>query len=125
MPDFDFQVISGTTTEGWDDPRLNHRGLAQHLYRRVVPPVAPALAQVVIHCVVGGVVAPLDAALGGRLFFASRVSWSGSFPFAIVQTPGQSSVITLKFAHHMLGHQELSIRRPEGGAIVLAFDVES
>lgn len=125
MPNFDFRVVGGTTTVGWDDPRLNHRGIAQHLYRRVTPPTVPAIAEVVIHCLVAGVEAPLDGALGGHLFFAARVSWSGAFPYAIVQTPGQSSVIKLRFAHNMLGHQELSIRRPEGGAIILAFDVES
>lgn len=125
MSDFDFRVVSGTTSLGWDDPRLNARSLAQHLYRRVQPPVAPAIAEVVIHCIVNGVDAPLDAALGGRLFHASRVSWSGSFPYAILHTPGRSAEIKLRFAHNMLGHQELAIRRDDGGLIVTAFDVES
>jgi hypothetical protein len=125
MPDFDVRVISGATTTTWDDPRLTARGLARHLYRRVTRPTAPAVAQVVIHCVVDGVIAPLDVDLGGRLFYASRVSWSGGQPFAVVHTPGQTSIVTLSFTAAALGHQELSIRRPEGGAIVLAFDVES
>lgn len=125
MPNFDFVVVSGTTTKGWGDPRLNTRRTAQHLYRHVEPPTAPALAGVVIHCIVDGVEAPLDVDLGGDLFHASRVSWSGSFPFSIAHTSGQTSEITLRFAHNMLGHQELAIRRDNGGAIIIAFDVES
>ena len=125
MPDFDFVVVSGGVAAVWDDARLNHRPIAPHLYRRVVAPVAPAIAEVVIQCIVDGDPAPLDTALDGRLFFVSRVSWSGSYPFGIVQAPGQSSLITLRFAHNMLGHQEVAIRRPEGGALIFALDVES
>lgn len=126
MPDFDVRVDSGTSARGWDDPRLNHRGRIVHIYRRVAAPTAPALATVVLHAVLAdGTDAPLDAALGGRLFSASRLGWSGSFPFALAQTVAQSSVITLRFAANMLGHQELSVRRAGGGAILLAFEVES
>ena len=124
MPNFDLTIVSGTTSRGWDDPRLNHRGLAQHLYRRVEPPNELDYTEVVIHAVVDGVDAPLDVALGGDLFFTSRVSWSGTFPFAIIPTAGHSSLIKLRFAHHMLGHQELQVRRANGGAITLSFEVE-
>jgi len=124
VPNFDLSVISGATPTVNDDERLNARGLGRHLYYRVAKPTSPALATVVLRAVVGGVVGPLDGALGGELFAASRVAWSGSFPFAFAQTSGQSSEVTLRFAHNMGGHQELVLRRPNGGAIVVSFEVE-
>jgi len=124
MPNFDVSLISGASPEAWNDERIQPRGTAQHLYWRVTAPTPPALATVVLRCVVGGVTGPLDGALGGDLFAVSRVAWSGSFPFAIGQTVGKSSEVTLRFAYNMLGHQEIAIRRPDGGAIVLSFEVE-
>lgn len=123
MPDFDFRVQSGTTTIAWDHEGLSHRAANVHRYRVVRPPTS-GLAEIVIHCVVNGVVAPLDVALGGRLIVVSRLRWSGPFPFIVTQASGQSSVITLGFTAAMLGHQELVIRRPEGGSITLSFEVE-
>lgn len=124
MPNFEIEFTSGSRVETWPDARLNPRALGRHLYARVTRPTAPALATVVLSAVVGGVVAPLDAALGGDLFAVSRIAWSGSFPFAISQAAGQSSLITLRFAYNMQGHQEIAIRRPNGGAIILGFEVE-
>lgn len=124
MPDFDFRVASGTTTIPWEDRHLSHRGPNVHKYRRIRPPALPSLASVVLQCVVGGVVAPLDTALGGRLFTVSRLVWSGDFPFVIEQASGQSSAITLKFSENMIGHQELVIRRAGGGSIIVSFEVE-
>ncbi len=124
MPNFDVTLISGATPEIWNDTRIQPRGVAAQLYYRVTAPTDPALATVVLRCVVGGVTGPLDGALGGNLFAVSRVAWSGSFPFAIAQTVGKSSEITLRFAYNMLGHQEIAIRRPDGGAIVVSFEVE-
>lgn len=124
MPDFDVRVISGTTSLPWDDRHLSHRSANVHRYRVVRPPVAGSIAQVVLHAVVGGVVAPLDAALGGRLIIASRVQWAGTHPFTITQAAGQSSAITLGFSATMLGHQELCLRRDDGGSIILSFEVE-
>jgi hypothetical protein len=119
MPDFDFRVTSGTITTPWDDRHLSHRGANVHKYRVVQPAALPAIS-----CVVGGVVAPVDGALGGRLFVVSRLQWAGSFPFTISQAAAQSSLITLGFSMSTLGHQELVIRRDEGGAIILSFEVE-
>jgi hypothetical protein len=124
MPDFDFRIASGTDTVPWEDRHLSHRGANVHKYRRVTPPGLPTLAEVVIQCVVGGVVAPVDGALGGRLFVVSRLQWAGTHPFTIHQAAAQSSLITLKFSENNLGHQELVIRRPQGGAIILSFEVE-
>lgn len=125
MPDFDLRVHSGTTSETWDDERLNHRGSTQHLYYRVKPGAFPAVSTVELRAVVGGVEAPLDGALAGRLFHAARISWSGSFPFAITQPAGQSSKVFLHFSAKTLGHQELVVRRDEGGAIYLSVEVEA
>lgn len=123
MPNFDVKIVSGVTPVPWEDTRLEHRGTAAHVYWKVPAPTAPALAEVVIHCLVGGVEAPLDVDLGGNLFVASRIAYAG-FPFAIAQTAGQSSEITLRFAANMAGHAELCIRRPGGGAILLSLEVE-
>ena len=124
MPNFDLRVHSGASAESWDDPRLNHRGSTQHLYRRVYPQTWPAVTTVELRAVVGGVEAPLDVDLGGDLFHAARISFSGSFPFAITQPAGQSSKILLSLSAHQLGHQELVVRRDNGGAIFLSFEVE-
>ena len=124
MPNFDLKIVSGAEPIRWDDPRINHRGAVSHLYYRVATPTYPAQAEVVIHCIVDGVEAPLDVDLGGALFAVSRIAWSGVFPFQIVQTSGQSSEVTLRFTYQAAGHQELYIRRPGGGAIVLSFEVE-
>lgn len=123
MPNFDAVIVAGVTPTRWDDDRLQHRGATPHLYRRVVAPTEPALAVVTIHCHVGTAFLA-DGSLGGNLFTASRLAWSGSFPFGIAQAPGFSAAIALSFAHNMLGHQELVIRRPGGGAIILSFEVE-
>jgi len=123
MPNFDVKIVSGVTPVPWDDARLEHRGAAPHIYWKVPIPTAPTLAEVVIHCIVDGVEAPLDVDLGGDLFVASRLAFSG-FPFAIAQTAGQSSEITLSFAASMAGHAALCIRRPNGGAIILSLEVE-
>ena len=124
MPNFDVKLISGATATPWNETRINPRGAAAHLYWRVQVPTVGNLASVVLRCVVGGVTGPLDGALGGELFSVSRIAWSGDFPFAIGQTAGKSSEVTLRFAYNMVGHQELAIRRPSGGAIVLSVEVE-
>lgn len=124
MPNFDVSLISGATPEAWNDDRLNPRGSAPHLYYRVPIPAVGSLSTVVLRAVVGGVTGPLDGALGGKLFAVSRIAWSGDFPFAIGQTAGKSSEVTLRFAYNMPGHQEVALRRPDGGAIVVSFEVE-
>lgn len=124
MPDFDVRLTSNPDSIPWDDRHLSHRNANVMRYRRVQPPTAPALADLVLSCVVGGVVAPLDGALGGRLFTVSRLVWSGPFPFLVTQAAGQSSLITVSFTAAMLGHQELCIRRPGGGSIILSVEAE-
>lgn len=124
VPNFDVSVISGVVPTIWEDPAAPHRSNVPHLYRRVGLNTAPFLKLVVLHCTVGGAFLA-DAGLGGNLFVVSRVAWSGAFPFAITQTPGTSAAITLSFAEDMIGHQELCIRRPGGGAILLSFETET
>lgn len=123
VPNFDAVVVAGTTPTIWEDTHAPHRSNVPHLYRRVVLPTAPAVATVTIHCHVGTAFLN-DAGLGGNLFTAARVAWSGSFPFPITQGVGFSAAIALTFTADMAGHQELCIRRPGGGAILLSFEVE-
>lgn len=123
VPNFDATIVAGVTPTIWEDPRAPHRGSAVHRYRRVILPTAPALATVTIHCLIGTAFLN-DAGLGGNLFVASRLAWSGLFPFPITQGVGFSAAIALFFTADMAGHQELCIRRPGGGAIILSFEVE-
>lgn len=123
MPNFDAVIVAGVTPTIWEDSRAPHRGGVPHIYRRVVLPVAPALATVTIHCHIGTAFLA-DGGLGGNLFVAARVAWSGLFPFPITQGVGFSAAIALTFTADMAGHQELCIRRPGGGAILLSFEVE-
>lgn len=124
MSDFDVHFFNGVGTLVWADDRLSHRNRNVHKYRRVAAPTAPATTDVVLKCIVNGVVAPLDGALGGRLFVASVLQFGGAFPPGIIATPGQSSLITVRLAHNTLGHQEIIVRRASGGSIILSFEVE-
>lgn len=123
MPNFDVTVVSGVSVVPWEEAAAPHRSNVPHLYRRVSLNTA-TLTNVVLHCTVGGTFFN-DAGLAGNLFTAARVAWSGVAPFAIAQTPGTSAEITLSFAPNMIGHQELCIRRPGGGAILLSFETEA
>lgn len=128
MADFSVQ-LSGGVQVPWIDLQRNIPEQASRLvsdpdhlrsYRRFIPN-----ATATISAVVGGVVAPMDAALGGRLFTAAWLEWSGHEPPLIVQAAGQSSLVTvfLDIFHH--GHFVLRIQRKLGGAWLVPFDVET
>lgn len=126
----DFDVAPALTSPTftapiWADPKVQHRGRNPHRYLRVKAPTAPASVSVVINVTIGGVVGPVDGALGGRLIVASILAWSGSAPFAVTQPAGHTTQVTLTFTADMLGHQELVLRRPGGGALILGVDVEA
>lgn len=123
MPDFDVRFDSGTTSPVWDDERLSFRALHPHRYRRVAKPTGGTV-DIVIKCIVGGSVAPLDAALGGRLFSTTCVQFGGAFPPGVIPTAGQTSLITLRFSASTAGHNEFTVRRPGGGSITLSVEVE-
>jgi len=123
MPDFDVRFDSGTTSPVWDDARLSFRALHPHRYRRVVKPTGGTV-DVVVKGVVAGVVAPLDGALGGRLFTCTCVQFGGAFPPGVILGAGQTSLITLRFSASSFGHNEFTVRRPDGGTITLSVEVE-
>lgn len=125
MPDFDVRFDSGTQAPSptWADARLTTRGTHVHRYRRVQRPTGGTV-DVVVKCVVNGVVAPLDGALGGRLFSVTCTQFGGPFPPAVLLGAGQSSLITLRFSAETIGHHEFCVRRPDGGSITLSVEVE-
>lgn len=123
MADFTVIPASGVSVVDWIDPsssgapsRLNSRpGHPQKRYRGAL------YVPIVLQAVVGGVVAPLDAALGGRLFVPFVVE-APVLPFTGIISPyGQSSmqVMTAMFP----GHYTIGFRRPNGGIEHVHLDI--
>lgn len=122
MPDFDVRVASGVELRRWSDPvgpngepsRVRPHPGHDQLYwlGKVARPV-------VIRCSVAGVEGPLDAALGGRLFAAYLAEGFG--PPLFTGAAGQSSVIS--WTPTSAGHHLVGIRRPDGGAYLIPFDI--
>lgn len=115
MADFAASITAGVVPEPWADPglgdvpsRINFD--AEHPQTRLIATVNIA---VILTAVVGGVSAPLDATLGGRLFTASMVEHPAASPVVVAGIVGQSSVQT--FSPPVAGHYTLVMRRPEGG----------
>jgi len=135
MPDFtarittagDVKVFVDTTAakpycRGGDAPsRLNARPGLPHRYLRFYPGDTIAFA-----ATVGGVEGPLDAALGGRLFAITWAEWTGTYPLSITSPAGQSSVgsVVIPTGSGWWGHHAVCFRRPEGGSVVVSFEVE-
>lgn len=126
MADFDVIVASGASLQDWLDPasalapsRLNARA-GRPLKRWVGAVNAP----IVLKAVVNGIVGPMDAALGGRLF----ATWpleapAQALPFdGVIAAPSQSSVQTLTAASP--GHYTIGFRRTGGGLVHVHLDVE-
>jgi hypothetical protein len=130
MPNFDVLIDGGDEVPWVDAASLSPQAPSrlnpdpEHLpsYRRIL--VSFGLANFEVHAVVGGVEAPLDAALGGDLFTAAWVEWSGPFPPAIVQPAGQTSVCQIEVSTLHEGHFCLSVSRANGGGVLVHFDVE-
>lgn len=125
MADFDVLVASGASLQNWLDPassvapsRVNAR--PGHPLKRWVGAVG---IQIVLKAVVGGVVGPLDSALGGRLFTTWPVEAPPqALPFdGVIGTPDQSSVQTL--IAYYAGHYTIGFRRPDGGLVHVHLDV--
>ncbi len=127
MPDFTARV---TTPSGFTDfvddevpSRLSPVQGYPHRYARV--PVATTDVQVA--ATVAGVEAPADAALGGRLF----TWWWVQTPFpkpTIQHLAGKSSEIDLVGWPNgdagAVGLWVLGVARPDGGTVLLSFNVE-
>lgn len=133
MPDFTAEITAGAAREVWTDPpvpegpstgaggapsRLNPDIDYPHTCR-----VVQLSATVTVEASVNGVPAPLDVALGGRLFtthFAEVPEWPAP---AITGPAGQSSVAT--FTPTVVGHYLVVMRRQGGGgAVAMPFEVE-
>ncbi len=132
MPDFDAHLVAGILLAPWVDPplpegpttgaggapsRLNSVAGHPPLYAR-----ATLGATITIEAIVNGANAPVDAALGGRLFtthFAELPVWP---PPLITSPAGQSSRAT--FTPYAIGHHLVVMRRDGGGAVALPFEVE-
>lgn len=128
MPNFTVTNFSGSDVV-WLDPatadqpsRLNAFPLHPHTYRKVSVGLGPVV--VTFKATVGGVLAPMDAALGGKLFSAAFAEWSGTFPPPITLAAAQSSLATFTVTSSHLGHFLFSFRRESGGAVNVPFDVE-
>jgi hypothetical protein len=125
MPDFLARFAAGTTLETWSDPplgdrasRINPFNQRPHRYRRAL-----LGEEVEVEAAVAGVSGPLDAALGGRLFFGWFAEHASTSPPAVTSPPGQSSV--RRFTPGQTGHYTYVLRRTGGGGIILHLDVET
>jgi hypothetical protein len=124
MPDFSATFTSGTTLEPWTDPadgsrptRLNPITNREHKRR-----VGTVGVQIEVKATVGGVLAPLDAALGGRLFLGMMAEHPG-LPVAITPVALQSSI--QRFTPVQVGHYCFVLRRDAGGGLFMHVDVEA
>lgn len=124
MADFRVEFTDGVTVEPWEDPllgnvpsRLNPRPEQGH--RRHVGAIG---VEVELSAIVGGVLAPLDGALGGRLFSCFPVEWPSVVMPAVSSPGGQSSV--QRFTPAANGHYTLRILRDGGGSVFFHVDVE-
>ncbi len=125
MADFTVIVASGAQVQDWLDPptalqpsRLNPR--PGYPLKRWVGARGTA---VVLKAVVGGVLAPLDAALGGRLFTPWAVEAPPTAtPFVGFSSPlAQSSVVIVTCVFP--GHYTIGVRRLDGGAEHVPLDI--
>ncbi len=128
MANFTARIISGDEVP-WVDEASNTEASRlnpdpEHLpsYRKIT--IVAGAATVEFRAIVGGVEAPLDTALGGDLFTAAWAEWSGISPPPIVQTSGQTSVLNVPLTSSNVGHFCLSLTRPNGGGMLIHFDVE-
>lgn len=125
MADFRVVFSSGADVVSWLDPELGNRpsrlnARTEHGHSRHVAALGDT---VFISAIVAGVVAPLDAALGGRLFTAFFAE-APVFPAPLLQHPGGQSSAQ-HFTVDALGHYTLRLVREGGGSIFLHVDVDS
>lgn len=127
MADFTTAFTTGATSEQWLDPaetgglmrpsRLNAR--VGHPHTRWTGKVG---TQITVSAIVGGVTAPLDTALGGRLFSAWFVQSPEPGPWVMPESPvGQSSVRS--FYPKYPGHYVVGFYRAAGGIEHIHMDV--
>lgn len=128
MADFELRVVPGVTQAGptlrkWVDPPSAGGApsrIRPHPGREQLYWWAQLGAPIVFRASVGGVEAPLDATLGGRLFAAWLAEGFG--PGLFVHSAGLSSVIT--WSPTNAGHHVVGVRRPFGGGYLVHLDIE-
>jgi len=126
MAAFRSAFTAGVTVEAWEDPALGDvpsriNPNPEHGHKRHVGSVG---VQITLTATVGGVVAPLDAALGGKLFKVFFAELPAGPPPALSNPVGQSSV--QRFTPTVPGHYSLRLALdPLGGSIFHHVDVEA
>lgn len=127
MPDFTARPSSGVAVANWHDQASGSK--ASRLYPDVQAPhrrwVVASGTQVEIRATPdGGSEAPMDAALGGRLFMGWLAEYSGEpHQKPVVTSPTNQSSIQ-RFTLRWPGHYTFVFRRHNGGSVVMHFDVE-
>lgn len=124
MADFDYVVKRGVELRKWVDPpgpNGEPSRVRPHLGQEQLYRLGKVGTLIVIEAVVALVQAPPDSSLGGRLFAAYQAE--GIAPQMLVSSPGLSSSIAWTPSYP--GHYVVGIRRPQGGALLLPFDIEA
>jgi hypothetical protein len=93
-----------------------------HRYARVGHGGLPT--SVTVSAVVGGVAAPLDAALGGRLFTWWWEDKGAGAPPSVAPPAGHTSTVSPLFTPDNLGTWVLACYRDGGGCVRVPFSVE-
>lgn len=142
MPDFDIAIepvnsFSLLTIEPWTDPASTNPAAAtrinpnpQHIHKYLRLSMVGYAMGIVAYAYLPGATAPIDAALGGRLFGWDWAEWSGDYPPMITPTVGQSSMITITIQPNVhIGHFLLRCRRKNAAGtaythVAIPLDVE-
>lgn len=122
MADYQANITNGASRAVWVDDaspsRINPLPDRAHTYWTTT-----AGQTITVTAIVGSTIAPMDASLGGRLFYSKWSEWpTDTAPPAVVVTPGQSSVMT--FMPLWPGHYVFVMKRQEGGGVMIPFEVE-
>jgi hypothetical protein len=124
MADFDLRVSAGVESRRWVDP-VGPDGQPSRIRPHLGHDQLYFLGRVAIGIrflmTVDAVEMPADSTLGGRLFTAYLAEGFG--PPALSAAAGWSSSILWTPANP--GHHVIGIRRPQGGAILVPFDIEA
>ena len=137
MADFDLVLVQTIDPERvtyptWIDPalgadpsRIAPRGHVLHRHARIGVDAGDVLS-VEFNAVVGGVQAPADAALGGRLFSWVFSLWPVGAPIPEIASPVDTKTSRARFICRGAypGHYVMRAKRPSGGSVSFPFDVE-
>lgn len=130
MADFTVTIVGGAQV-AWVDPAGVSPDRASRIkndpdHLRSYFSALPIPTSIAVKAIVGGVLAPMDGALGGRLFTAAWVEWSGPAPPPFSSPAGQSSVVNIHpLTTAYSGHHVLRLQRAGGGAWLIPFDMEA